>query len=154
MFFTIQCSSKFFANFTEKHLCWSPFFNKVAHLKAYNFFIKQKLQYRCFSVKFAQFLRAHYRTSPVAVSVKILIRQFFREVKRKLIFANISLKISYLRGHLALLKLKNKLIIRFITLTLSWRRPLSYRNQWFLYDNGFRHKRVKRDPSRYLLTQC
>ena len=38
------------------------------------------------------------------------------------------------------------------TLTLSWRRPLSYRNQsidllckamdWFLYDNGLRHERV------------
>ena len=33
-------------------------------------------------------------------------------------------------------------------LTLSWRRPLSYRNQsiesmdWFLYDNGPRHERV------------
>ena len=37
-------------------------------------------------------------------------------------------------------------------LALSWRRPLSYRNQsinlqsksmeWFLYDNGFRHERV------------
>ena len=45
----------------------------------------------------------------------------------------------------------------FITLTfnltLSWQRPLSYRNQstdlrskstdWFLYDNGLRHERVK-----------
>ena len=40
-----------------------------------------------------------------------------------------------------------------INLTLSWRRPLSYRNQsidllrksmdWFLYDIGFRHERVK-----------
>ena len=39
-------------------------------------------------------------------------------------------------------------------LTLSWRRPLSNRNQpidllresmdWFLYDNGLRHERVKR----------
>ena len=38
-------------------------------------------------------------------------------------------------------------------LTLSWQRPLSYRNQstdllcksldWFLYDNGLRHERVK-----------
>ena len=38
-------------------------------------------------------------------------------------------------------------------LTLSWWRPLSYRNQsidflcksayWFLYDNGFHHERVK-----------
>ena len=37
-------------------------------------------------------------------------------------------------------------------LTISWRRPLSYRNQsidlvcksmdWFLYDNGLRHERV------------
>ena len=42
-------------------------------------------------------------------------------------------------------------------LTLSWRRPLSYRNQsiglrsksmdWFLYDNGLRHERVKVLPS-------
>ena len=40
----------------------------------------------------------------------------------------------------------------FISLTLSWRRLLSYRNQsidlqsksvdWFLYDNGLRHERV------------
>ena len=40
------------------------------------------------------------------------------------------------------------------SLTLSWRRPLSYGNQsinlrsksmnWFLYDNGLRHERVNR----------
>ena len=46
-------------------------------------------------------------------------------------------------------------------LTLSWRRPLSYRNQsidlqsksmdWFLYDNDFRHERVK---VTYLSTSC
>ena len=40
-----------------------------------------------------------------------------------------------------------------VQLTLLWRRPLSYRNQsidlqsksmdWFLYDNGLRHERVK-----------
>ena len=39
-------------------------------------------------------------------------------------------------------------------LTLSWRRPLSYRNQyidllrksidWFIYDNGLRHEIVKK----------
>ena len=29
-----------------------------------------------------------------------------------------------------------------IQLTLSWRKTLSYRNQWFLYDNGLRHERV------------
>ena len=54
----------------------------------------------------------------------------------------------------------NRLLIKGISniyLTLSWRRPLSYRNQsidlksksgksmdWFLYDNGLRHKRVTR----------
>ena len=43
-------------------------------------------------------------------------------------------------------------------LTVSWRRPLSYRNQsidlrcnksmdWFLYDNGLYHERVKLSPS-------
>ena len=42
----------------------------------------------------------------------------------------------------------------FFSLTLSWRRQLSYRNQfidlqsnsvdWFLYDNGLHHERVKR----------
>ena len=44
-------------------------------------------------------------------------------------------------------------ILVFLFLTLSWRRPSSYRNQsidllhksmdWFLYDNGFRHEKVK-----------
>ena len=33
----------------------------------------------------------------------------------------------------------------FFWLTLSWRSPLSYRKSmdWFLYDNGLRHERVK-----------
>ena len=55
-------------------------------------------------------------------------------------------------------KEKNKLLLdpwhssKEQILALSWRRPLSYRNQsinlqsksmeWFLYDNGFRHERV------------
>ena len=40
-----------------------------------------------------------------------------------------------------------------ISLTFSWPRPLSYRNQsidllrksmdWFLYDDGLRHERIK-----------
>ena len=44
-------------------------------------------------------------------------------------------------------------------LTLSWQRPLSYRNQsidllrksmdWFLYDNGLRHERVKSIEIKY-----
>ena len=45
------------------------------------------------------------------------------------------------------------LILIYNHLTLSWQRPLWYRNQsidlpsksmdWFLYDNGLRHERVK-----------
>ena len=49
--------------------------------------------------------------------------------------------------------LYHSFIHSFIDLTLSWRRPLSYRNQsidlqsksmdWFLYDDGLRHESVK-----------
>ena len=44
-------------------------------------------------------------------------------------------------------------------LTLSWQRPLSYRNQsidlqsksldWFLYDNSLRHERVKQEREKH-----
>ena len=50
-------------------------------------------------------------------------------------------------------------LFKLVPLTLSWRRPLSYRNQsidlqsksidWFLYDNGLRHERVKTIPLRH-----
>ena len=40
---------KNFANFTGKHLCLSPFFNKVAGIQACNF-IKKRCEHRCFSV--------------------------------------------------------------------------------------------------------
>ena len=49
--------------------------------------------------------------------------------------------------------LKINFFCLMILLTLSWRGPLPYRNQstdlqrksmdWFLYDNGLRHERVK-----------
>ena len=49
-------------------------------------------------------------------------------------------------------------------LTLSWRRPLSYRNQsidllcksmdWFLYGNGLRHERVNWRTSKNLQLTC
>ena len=49
-------------------------------------------------------------------------------------------------------------------LTLSWRRPLSYRNQsidlqsksvdWFLYDNSLRHERVNKVTQIVTLYQC
>ena len=50
------------------------------------------------------------------------------------------------------------------SLTLSWRRPLSYRNQsidlqsksmsWFLYDNVLRHERVKKKISSQQIFTC
>ena len=42
--------------FAGKHLCWSLLFNKVAGLQASNF-IKNRLQYRCFPVNIAKFLK-------------------------------------------------------------------------------------------------
>ena len=46
---------KNFANFTGKHLCWSLFF----FLTTCNF-IKDRLQHRCFPVKFLKFLRTPF----------------------------------------------------------------------------------------------
>ena len=50
-------------------------------------------------------------------------------------------------------KCSQLITIKIFTLTLSWRGPLSYRNQstdlqsksmdWFLYDNSLSHERVK-----------
>ena len=45
-----------FANFAGKYLCWSLFFNKVAGLQLYY----KRLQHRCFSVKFAKFLKTPF----------------------------------------------------------------------------------------------
>ena len=42
-----------FANFTGEYLCWSLFFNKIAGLQLYY----ERLQHRCFPVKFEKFLR-------------------------------------------------------------------------------------------------
>ena len=49
------------AKFTEKHLCQSLFFNKVAGLRACNF-IKKKTLAQCFPVNFAEFLRTPFIT--------------------------------------------------------------------------------------------
>ena len=51
--------------------------------------------------------------------------------------------------------IQKRMVRLYWDLTLSWRRPLSYRNQsidlqsksmgWFLYDNGLRHERVNKE---------
>ena len=50
MFFQLGVHNNF-AIFPGKHLCCSPFFNKVATL------MKKRLQHRCFPVNFAKVLR-------------------------------------------------------------------------------------------------
>ena len=45
-----------FAKFTGKHLCQSLFFNKVTACN----FIKKRLWHRCFTVKFAKFVRTSF----------------------------------------------------------------------------------------------
>ena len=62
MFFEIGVIQNF-PFFIGKHLFRSLFFSKNAGLKARNF-VKKRLQHRCFSVKFAKFLR----TTPAAAS--------------------------------------------------------------------------------------
>ena len=48
-----------FAKFTGKHLCHSPFFNKVAGLRPGTLF-KKRLWHWCFPVTFTKFLRTYF----------------------------------------------------------------------------------------------
>ena len=61
MFFKIGVL-KNFANFTGRHLYWSPFLIK---LQTFCNFIKKRLQQRCLPVKFVKFLRTHSFTEHI-----------------------------------------------------------------------------------------
>ena len=50
---------KNFTKFTGRHLCQSPFFNKVAGLRPVTL-LKKRLQRRCFPVNFVKFLRTPF----------------------------------------------------------------------------------------------
>ena len=50
---------KNFVKSTGKHLCHSPFFNKVAGLEPATL-LKKRLWYKCFPVNFAKFLRTPF----------------------------------------------------------------------------------------------
>ena len=56
MFFKMGVLKKF-SNFTGNYLCWSL----IIKVEACNF-INKRLQHRCFSVKFAEFLRTPFFT--------------------------------------------------------------------------------------------
>ena len=60
--------SKNFANFTGKPLCWSLFL-KSCRVEAWNI-IKMRLQHKCFSVKFAKFLRTPFLQNTSAGCLK------------------------------------------------------------------------------------
>ena len=45
--------------FTVKHLCWSPFFNKVAGLRPATL-LKKRLQHKCCSANFAKFFKTSF----------------------------------------------------------------------------------------------
>ena len=64
---------KNFAKFTEKQLCQSPFFNKVAGLRP-GTLLKKRLWYRCFFGEFCEIFKSpyFYRTPMVAASVLYL----------------------------------------------------------------------------------
>ena len=64
MFFIIDIL-KNFGNFTEKHLCWSPFLIKLP--KTCNL-IKKRLQHRYFPVKFADFKNTFLNRKPTVAN--------------------------------------------------------------------------------------
>ena len=48
-----------FPKLTGKHLCWSPFFNKIAGLRPASL-LKKRLKHRCFTVNFEKFLKTPF----------------------------------------------------------------------------------------------
>ena len=90
-------------------------------------------------------------------SESLILRLFLQSIKIILKLRNRSL----LLAAMGILQKKSSFLWIFkdfyksntLIFTLSWRRPLSYRNQsidllhksvdWFQYDNGLRHERVK-----------
>ena len=63
------------------------------------------------------------------------------------------------KASFSMMKLSICVLVVVNRLTLSWQRPLSYRNQsidlqsksldWFLYDNSLRHERVKHEREKH-----
>ena len=101
-----------------------------------------------------------YRTPPVTAS-EIILLYFLSRSSALIINSGCLLRLYYKSGKVRSRLWSKKLLICgknihsrcLFLLNLSWRRSLSYRNQsidlqsksmdWFLYDNGPRHERVK-----------
>ena len=63
---------KSFANFTGKNTCAESLFDKVAGQKAFNF-IKERLQRRCFRVKFAKVFNNTFFNRKLLVATSVFI---------------------------------------------------------------------------------
>ena len=74
---------KYFANFTEKNLCWS-LLNKVTSLQPANKFYKKRPQLKCFPVKFTKLLRAY-------ILKKICKRLFLKVFYNKAVLKNFAI---------------------------------------------------------------
>ena len=80
---------KNFAKFTENHLCWSFFFNKVLGLRPVTL-LKKRLQYSCFPANFAKFSKG----------------RFFIEHLRRLILKRITISSTHLQKQLITIRWK------------------------------------------------
>ena len=60
-----------FANFTRKHLCQSPFFNKVPGLRPATS-LKKRLWHRRFPVKFAKVFKNVFFTEHLQITASVI----------------------------------------------------------------------------------
>ena len=79
-----------FTKFTEKHFCWSLFFNKIAGLRP-KCLLKKKLQHRCFPLNLVKFFRNSFlkNTSGGCFCAKDLFWPIFCEEKSFKSFSNL-----------------------------------------------------------------
>ena len=88
-----------FTKFTEKHLCQSLFFNKVADLSTVTL-LKKKLRHRCFPVNLTKFQRTPYLQNIFGQLFLILFEAYFSYFPLSNIFASKSAA-SWKKGRLA-----------------------------------------------------
>ena len=79
---------KNFSKFTGKHLCQSPFFNKVAGLRPATLF-KKRIWQRCFPVNFAKILRTPFSPGDCFYLISIKLWRKKRSSKNQVIHIQI-----------------------------------------------------------------
>ena len=150
-----------FAKFTGKHLCQSLFFNKVAGLRSATL-LKKEILTQVFSCEFFKISKDTFFTEQLRTTASVdlgrrswlhlwiygtkIIHGAATIVELTRIFKSVQQYVN-INSFMA------DAVIIYRNLTLSWWRPLSYRNQftdfqsksmdWFLYDNGLRHVELK-----------